>query len=113
MVRLSVVLQAKKGQSAAIQSALRSLMRGTRLEPGCTGCRVWAEADEDHPKETLVYYEEQWATEQAMEARVRADAFTKVLEVLEAADETPRVDFDFANRHEGLEYVEAIRRQHG
>lgn len=88
-------------------------MRGTRLEPGCTGCQVWTNADQDHPNRTLVYYEEQWATEQAMEHRVRADAFTKVLEVLEAAEETPQVEFDFVSRHEGLEYVEAVRRGHG
>lgn len=113
MVRLSVILQAREGQASAIQSALRSLMRGTRLEPGCTGCRVWTSADEGHPGRTLVYYEEQWATEKAIEDRVRADAFTKVLEVLEAADATPQVDFDFVSRHQGLEYVEAVRREHG
>jgi quinol monooxygenase YgiN len=113
MVRLSVILPARSSQAAAIRSALQSLMRGTRLEPGCTGCQVWTNDDQDHPLHTLVYYEEQWATEQAMEHRVRADAFTKVLEVLEAADETPRVEFDFVSRHEGLEYVEAVRRGHG
>lgn len=88
-------------------------MRGTRLEPGCRGCQVWTNVDQDHPNRTLVYYEEQWVTEQAMERRVRADAFTKVLEVLEAAEETPHVEFDFVSRHEGLEYVEAVRRGHG
>jgi quinol monooxygenase YgiN len=112
VVRLSVILQAKKGQAAAIQSALRSLMRGTRLEPGCKGCDVWTNADEGHANQTLVYYEERWVTEQAMEARVRDEAFTKVLEVLEAADQKPRVDFDFVVRHAGLEYVEAVRRGH-
>lgn len=113
MVRLSVILQARVGQAASIQAALRSLMRGTRLQPGCTGCHVWTNVEEDTPGCTLVHYEELWATEQAMEDRVRADAFTKVLEILEASNEQPRVEFDFVSRHEGLEYVEAVRRGHG
>jgi hypothetical protein len=60
-----------------------------------------------------MHYEERWATEQAMENRVRSDAFTKVLEVLEAGIERPEVEFDFVSRHQGLEYVEAVRRGRG
>ena len=92
--------------------ALRSLMRGTRLEPGCLDCRVWTTVDEEDQTSSNVHYEERWRTETAMEARVRSEAFTKVLEVLEASTEPPQVEFDFVSRHQGLEYVEAIRRGH-
>ena len=110
MVRLSVLLHAPTCHAKGIEGTLRSLMRGTRLEPGCLGCQIWTNAVEEDPTRTEVHYEERWATEQAMETRVRSDAFTKVLEVLEAAVDAPRVEFDFVSRHEGLEYVEEIRR---
>jgi quinol monooxygenase YgiN len=115
MVRLSVLLHAPNSQAKAIEQALRTLMRGTRLEPGCLGCQVWANAEEREEMDrgrTDVHYEERWASERAMETRVRSDAFTKVLEVLEAAADVPQVEFDFVSRHLGLEYVEAVRREH-
>jgi hypothetical protein len=45
-----------------------------------------------------------------MEARVKSEAFTKVLEVVEASASAPQVEFDFVSRHQGLEYVEEVRR---
>jgi quinol monooxygenase YgiN len=109
MVRLSVRLHATTCHARAIEDALRTLMRGTRLEPGCLGCEVWTSAEEESEL-SEVHYEERWANESAIEGRVRSDAFTKVLEVLEAAADVPRVEFDFVSRHQGLEYVEDIRR---
>jgi quinol monooxygenase YgiN len=90
--------------------ALRSLMRGTRLDPGCMDCQVWTTADEEDQTRSNVHYEERWATEKAMEARVRSEAFTKVLEVFEASARPPQVEFEFVSRHQGLEYVEDVRR---
>jgi quinol monooxygenase YgiN len=109
MVRLSVLLHVPSGQARAIEEALKTLMLATRLESGCMGCLVWTISAEEETPQTDMHYEERWATEQAMENRVRSDAFTKVLEVLEAGVETPQVEFDFVSRHQGLEYVEAVR----
>ena len=109
-MRLSVILRAPTRQGSAIVSALRTLMRGTRLEPGCTDCQVWSHSEDDDPSRVQVHYEERWVTEAAMAKRVGSDAFTKVLELMEAAVETPQVDFDFLSKHQGLEYVEEIRR---
>jgi quinol monooxygenase YgiN len=109
MVRLSVNLHAPSGQARSMADALRALMRGTRLESGCLDCQIWTTAAEGDPTQSNVHYEERWATERAMETRVRSDAFTKVLEVLEASPSRPSVEFDFVSRHQGLEYVEEIR----
>ena len=110
MVRLSVHMHAHRWQARAIEDALRTLMRRTRLEPGCQGCQVWTSAEEEESGLSEVHYEERWATESAIENRVRSDAFTKFLEVMEAAADVPRVEFDFVSRHQGLEYVEKLRR---
>ena len=111
MVRLTVVLHVPASRACGVADAFRMLMRGTRLEPGCTECQIWTSTDDDNPRRTQVHYEERWATETDMEHRVRSSGFTKVLEVLEAASETPHVEFDFVSRHQGLEYVEAVRRE--
>jgi quinol monooxygenase YgiN len=110
MVRLTVVLHVPSRSTPCIVEALRTLMRTTRLEPGCMACQVWTGmSDEDGQRRTGVHYEERWASERDIEHRVRSQAFTRVLEVLEAAVEPPQVEFDFVSRRQGLDYVEAVR----
>ena len=41
--------------------------------------------------------------------RVLSDAFTKLLEVLEASPARPTVEFDFVARRRGLEFIEEVR----
>ena len=97
--------------SSRLVAALRALMGAVRLEPGYVECDVWTtERVEDGGN--LVHYEERWASEDAMAARVRSDQFTKLLEVVEGAPVAPRVEFEFVARRQGLEYVEAIRDAH-
>ena len=110
MVRLTVNLHAPAPHALGIMDALRMLMRATRLEPGCVDCQAWTTEDEDDPGRMEVHYEERWSTEPSIERRVRSEAFTKVLELLEGAVAPPHVEFDFVSRHQGLEYVEAVRR---
>jgi quinol monooxygenase YgiN len=110
MVRLIVNLHAPAPHALGIMDALRMLMRATRLEPGCVDCQAWTTEDEDDRGRMEVHYEERWSTEPSIERRVRSEAFTKVLELLEGAVEPPHVEFDFVSRHQGLEYVEAVRR---
>jgi quinol monooxygenase YgiN len=108
MVRLSVVIAAPADHARTLVAALRSIKRMTRLLPGCIECEVWT-AEDDEGEGVDVHYHEGWATERAMEGRLRSDAFTKLLEVLEAAPLRPVVEFDFVSRRMGLEYVEAVR----
>jgi quinol monooxygenase YgiN len=110
MVRLTVVLHVPTSNTPCIVEAFRTLMRSTRLEPGCIDCQVWVgSVEDDRAFRTELHYEERWISEKDIEQRVRSQAFTKVLEVLEAATEAPQVEFDFVSRQQGLDYVEAVR----
>jgi quinol monooxygenase YgiN len=80
-------------------------MVGTRLEEGCLGCMAWAD------QEWTVQYVEEWASEDDMRQRVRSDAFTALLAVMEAAQEPPQVQFDFITITRGLDYVAEVREQ--
>ena len=111
VVHFTVSLRAPAPHARGIMDALRVLMRATRLEPGCLECQLWTSPDEDEPTWIDVHYLERWSSETSMERRVRSASFTKVLELLEGAIAPPHVEFDFVSRHQGLEYVEAVRRE--
>jgi quinol monooxygenase YgiN len=103
MVRLTVHLDAPSTRAAQeLLDAVRFLLPGARLEPGCLGCTAWM--DPDHS----VHYTEEWKTEADLRGRVRSDAFTSLLAVLEYARE-PRVQFDFVSSTRGLDYVAEVR----
>ena len=73
------------------------------LTDGCLDCSAWVEPD------WTVHYQESWATEARMRARVRSDAFTRLLSVIEASEEQPLLQFDFVTKTRGLDYVEEVR----
>ena len=103
MVRLTVVLVASPRNAPRLEEALRSLMVTTRLKPGCLTCSTWVDPD------STVHYEEEWGTEAHIRERVVSDAFTRLLSVIEASEERPRVQFDFVTRTRGLDYVAEVR----
>jgi quinol monooxygenase YgiN len=103
MVRLTVALSSSAPAAHGLLDALRFLIVGTRIEEGCLGCSVWMEPD------STVQYVEEWASEADMRRRVRSDAFTSLLALMESAQEPPRVQFDFVTETRGLDYVEQVR----
>lgn len=111
MVHLMVTLSATTDTAPKLVAALRTLMGAVRLEAGFVACTVWTTEREEREEEggLLVHYEERWADEAAMQARVRSDRFTRLLEVVERSPEAPQVEFEFVARRHGLKYVEAVR----
>ena len=110
MVRLSVNLLAPPQRAQAVVRAFRTLIWRTRLETGCLACEVWTHQESEEAGATRVRYEERWATEQTLEAHVRSEGFTSVLQLLEESTVPPTVEFAFVSRVLGLEYVEDVRR---
>jgi quinol monooxygenase YgiN len=100
---LTVVLRASARDAPALLDALRFTMRTTRLERGCAGCTVGVEPD------SSIHYEEEWTTESDMRRRIQSDAFVSLLNVIESAQEPPRVQFDFLTASRGLDYVMEVR----
>lgn len=103
MVRLTIALHATSGRYAQeLLDALRFLVVGTRLEPGCLASCAWTDPD------WTVRYIEEWATEADVHRRVRSDRFTALLSIVESARE-PQVQFDFVTKSRGLDYVAQLR----
>jgi quinol monooxygenase YgiN len=103
MVRLTVSLAAASARSAQnLIDAFQFLIPATRLEAGCLGCRVWK-----GPGPTA-HYTEEWISEAAMRDRVRSQAFTMLLGIIESVQQ-PRVQFDFVSTTRGLDYLAEVR----
>ena len=103
MVRFTIALTPTSARCVQeLLDALRFIVLGTRLEPGCLRCRAWADAD------STVRYLEEWAAEADMKRHVRSETFTSLLSILESAA-NPHVQFDFVTKSRGLDYVEEIR----
>jgi hypothetical protein len=96
-------LVASTRSAPRLVQALQSLMVAVRLRPGCLACGAWT--DDDH----AVHYQEEWATEDEMRDRVRSEAFTLLLAVVEASEGLPQVQFDFVTKTRGLDYVAEAR----
>jgi quinol monooxygenase YgiN len=103
MVRLTVVLRASARDAQALVDALRFTMGSTRLERGCAGCTVRIDPD------SSVHYEEEWTTETDIRRHIQSDRFVSLLNVIESAQEPPRVQFDFLTASRGLDYVMEVR----
>ena len=107
MVRLTVAFNAGSGRRVpGLLDAFRFLMTATRLEPGCESCSAWADPD------ATLHYVEEWSTEADLRRRVRSPGFTSLLNLMESAEEPPRVQFDFVTMTRGLDYVAEVRREY-
>ena len=103
MVGLTISLDVTSMRAAQdLIDAFQFLIPATKLESGCLGCRVWK-----GPGPT-VHYNESWITEAAMRSRVRSQAFTMLLAIVESVQH-PRVQFDFITSTRGLDYVAELR----
>jgi quinol monooxygenase YgiN len=99
MVRISVRLEAASARAAQdLLDALRFLIPATQRQAGCLSCNAWTDSSQ------TVHYIEEWAAEPDVSHRVRSDAFTRLLSVLELS-RNPRVQFDFGTSTRGLDYV--------
>jgi quinol monooxygenase YgiN len=103
VVRFTLALQASPRNAQDLLGALRFLLQTTRLEPGCLGCVAWSEPN------SIIHYEEEWATEDDIRRRIRSDRFTSLLSVVESAQEPPRIQFDFVTATRGLDFVAEVR----
>jgi len=104
MVRLMVALTVSPRLARGVTGALRTLMIPVQLQPECARCTLWTSAD------GVVHYLEEWETEASMRERVRSDAFTSILALMEVVEKPPDLRFEFISKTFGLEYVANVRR---
>ena len=104
MVRLNVVLNPGSPRGVDdLLDALRFVIAGTQLEPGCLGCSAWADPD------LTVHYVESWSSEEDVRQHVLSPLFTSLLAIVELLRSPPHFQFDFVSASRGLDYVAEVR----
>jgi quinol monooxygenase YgiN len=84
---------------------LTAILGMTRVQPGCSSCRLYVDIEE--PKAILLSVE--WLSRSDLERYVRSDDFRPVLATVELSDAPPAVHFDQVSIRGGLEIVESVR----
>ena len=92
-------------QSEAID-ILGSVRAQTEFEPGCNSMRIYRDVDEVR----AVMVEELWAKEDALRQHMKSDAYSRILLVIEMAEEPPEIRYETVASSSGVEAIENARK---
>jgi quinol monooxygenase YgiN len=105
MIMLRVQLRVAPAIRDRAAKSLVRLIGPTRAARECTHCSTYADVEDPN---SLLYVEE-WATQDAIEARLRAADLRVLLSVLDLACEPPTIRLDTINETRGLEAIAMAR----
>ena len=88
-VRMSVEWTVPFAQARSMASALHLLAATVKPRDGCVGCVVSMGV----AHLVTIRYIEEWATEEALRLRLRADGFPQLFDLTEGLSRPPRVEF--------------------
>lgn len=100
MLKLTVAPE-KKTEAIEILEVLEG---PAQAQPGCLGCRLYAQMGVDD--EILMIQE--WKAKKALERYLCSDSFEKVLAVMDMANATPSLAFHTISETSGMELVEKL-----
>jgi len=84
---------------------LHSIVERTRAEPGCLGCSVYQNTE----NECLLVFEEKWRSDEDLQHHLRSEGYQRVLLVMEMALILPEIRFDTITESGGVEVIEEAR----
>lgn len=88
-VRMSIEWTVPFAQARSMATALHSLAATVKPRPGCVGCVVSMGV----AHHATIRYVEEWATENDLRTRLRADGFPQLFDLTEGVSRPPRVEF--------------------
>ncbi len=84
---------------------LGPLAERIRVEPGCLGCHLYQDAQEEH----VLMFEGTWRSEADVERHLGSHEYRNMLLVMEMALEPPEVRFDTVSSSTGFETIHRAR----
>jgi hypothetical protein len=103
MVQLCLQLTVAPDRIQEAIQTLRVVMRPARLDRECAGATLSTSVENP----TILCYTEDWQTPEPLIREMRSSRFTRLLEVMESATDTPKLEIRFISEIRGLDYVEA------
>ena len=84
---------------------LRSTAEQCKVHPGCLGCHIYNDVQEDN----VLMFEEMWRNEEDLAQHLRSNKYRDVLLVMEMALKHPEVRFNTVSTSTGIETIEKAR----
>jgi len=109
MILLNLRLIPPQNRLSEVVHALRLQMGRTEVLPGCTGCRLTQDLDEQN----VILYQEEWRCWTDVEKHIRSNRFCSLLELMEISIRTPDLSFSDVYETRGMDYVERLRHGNG
>jgi quinol monooxygenase YgiN len=106
VIRVSLLIVARSGEVRGLAAALRSVAAQALTQPGC----LESYASTDLTIGEALHYTELWSSEAYFRAQIRSERFKRLIRVIEAAAEPPRLHVQVVARTHGLEYIEDVLR---
>jgi len=87
-----------------ILEILRSVKGPTEVQPGCLGCCIY----QDLQNEKTINYEEVWQSEENLENHIRSALYRNILAIIDMSAEPPSITFHTVLNTTGIELIENI-----
>ena len=97
-----IIPRKKRGEVLKI---LRSTAEQCKVHPGCLGCHIYDDVQEDN----VLMFEEMWRNEEDLAQHLRSEEYRDVPLVMEMALKHPEVSFNTVSTSTGIETVEKAR----
>jgi quinol monooxygenase YgiN len=105
LTSMTVALTVEPTAREEIIAVLRSMVGATRAEPGC----LKVELSRDVWDAQILYYREEWSSEDHLRRHLDTPVFGKLLTCLETASAPPEIRFDRIATRRGLDYITDLR----
>ena len=83
----------------------RAVIRLIQGRPGCMGCAIH---EEDNNQRSVIYME-QWESREALQQHIQSSIYPMILNAMELAGEAPKIRFYEVSKTMGWELIEALR----
>jgi quinol monooxygenase YgiN len=103
LATIRMIIPPKKRDGA--MKILRSIAEQCKVHPGCLGCHIYDDVQEDN----VLMFEEMWRNEEDLVQHLRSKEYQDVLLVMEMALKHPEVRFNTASTSTGMETIEKAR----
>ena len=105
MIAFTLRMVSPQARRHEVLQSLTALLEPTRVQPGCSGCRLYADVENSN----AFVIASEWESQADLDRCLGSDAFKDAAGGDEPSVEAPEIRFDSVTRRAGLEVVAAAR----
>jgi len=101
----TVAIAVAPGRREEILKIFWMLQGPVGAELGCQGCNLYEQVGDQN----LFLYVEEWETKEHLERHMRSARYERLLAIMEASAQPPKLRYNEVSSSQGMEYLEAVR----